>query len=239
MARDPQLLNLITCALDAWPELSYRGKRDSRAHKAADLIERGRVRHLGGSRYDVDGKRCDAVLDNCECMDHEHGAPWYPKVGKLCKHRLAARMYRAWQGDRNEQLHALLERFIGTPGVTLIVEWDYETDRRQVVGFVQNCRRTRWPGNAGIEFTWPQLRAEVGSIDWGLTELPTKGSGNSYEYFYPLAPGRGIEINEHTMHVFGVNEIMVERNHNRRLTNQFTNELAAMPGRVSLGNSAA
>lgn len=227
--RDPKLLELIAKALDAWPELRYRNKRDSRAHKAADLIERGRVRHLGGTRYDVDGKRCDAELDNCECADHEHGAPWYPKVGRLCKHRLAARMYRAWAGDRNERLHGLLERFVGTPGVQLVVEWDYETDRRQVVGYVYNRKRTRWPGNAGIEFTWQQFRMEIGSIDWGLAELPTKGSGNSYEYYYAIAPGRGIELTEQTMSTYGVNEVMIERNRDRRLTNKFTNELAAVP----------
>lgn len=228
MAHDPKLLDLISRACAAWPEIIYRGKRDSRAHKAADLVERGRVRHLGGGRYDVDGKRCDIDNDLCECKDHEHGAPWYPKVGRLCKHRLAVRMFRAWAGDRNERLHALLERFLGTPGVSLIVEWDYETNRRQVVGYVYNRQRTRWPGNQGIEFGWQQLRAELGSIDWGLRELPTKGSGNSYEYFYPIAPGRGIEINEHTMHTYGVNEVMVERALDRRLTNKFDRELAAV-----------
>ena len=229
MTRDPKLLELVAKALNAWPELVYRGKRDSRAHKAAELVERGRVRPLGHGRYDVDGKRCDVDLDSCECADHAHGAPWYPKVGRLCKHRLAARMFRAWQGDRNERLHSLLERFIGAGPVGLIVEWDYETNRRQVVGFIRNRQRTRWPGNQGIEFTWLQLRAELGSIDWGLAELPQKGSGNSYEYYYPIAPGRGIEINEHTMAVKGVNGIMVERNLSRHLSNRFAAELAGAP----------
>ena len=87
----------------------------------------------------------------------------------------------------------------------------------------------RWPGNRGIEFTWQQLRYELGQIDWGLMELPQKGSGNSYEYYYPIAPGRGIEINEHTMHTFGVNAVMVERATTRRLTNKFTNDLATEP----------
>jgi hypothetical protein len=224
---DPKLQEMIAKACDAWPEIIYRGKRDSRAHKAAALVERGRVHHLNGSRYDVDGKRCDADLDICQCADHEHGAPWYPKVGKLCKHRLAARMYRAWQGDRNDKLGDFLTKFLSTGGATLIVEWDYQTDRRQIVGYIYNRSRNRWPGNQGIEFTWQQLRMELGAIDWGLMELPTKGSGNSYEYFYPIAPGRGIEINEHTMATYGINQVMVDRNLDRRLTRQFAGQMAA------------
>lgn len=228
MIRDKQLLELIDLACRAWPAIMYRNKRDSRAHRAADLVERGRVRHLNGSRYDVDGKRCDADLDICECADHAHQAPFYAEVGHLCKHRIAARMYRRWAGDRSEQLADFLTRFLSTPGATLIVEWDYETNRRQVVGYVYNRKRTRWPGNQGIEFTWQQLRYELGRIDWGLVELPQKGSGNSYEYYYSIAPGRGIELNEHTMQTYGINQPMTERALTRRLTNKFTNDLAAV-----------
>lgn len=229
MIQDPQLQDFVHRACIAWPAIMYKGKRDSRAHKAADLIERGRVHHLGGDRYDVDGKRCQVDLDICDCADHARGAPAYPKVGRLCKHRLAARMYRAWQGDQNATLAAFLARFIGTPGVTLIIEWDYETNRRQIVGYVDDRTRHRWPGNRGIPFTWQQFRLELGAINWGLLELPQKGSGNSYEYFYRIAPGRGIVINEHTMHTYGINEMMVERNLDRRLTNKFANTLATVP----------
>lgn len=227
MTRDPELLHLIDLACTAWPAIQYRNKRDSRAHKAAELVERGRVQHLDGTRYEVDGKRCDAELDICECADHAHGAPAYPKVGRLCKHRLAARMYRRWAGDRNPQLADFLTQFLSTAGATMIVEWNYETDVRKVVGYVYQRQRVRWPGNQGIEFTWQQLRYELGQIEWGLLELPSKGSGNSYEYYYPLAPGRGIVLNEHTMATKGFNAVMAERNLARRLTNKFASDLAA------------
>ncbi len=225
MIRDERLLDMIGQACQAWPQIMYRGKRDSRAHKAADLVERGRVRHLNGTRYDVDGKRCDIQFDSCECKDHAHAAPWYPTVGRLCKHRLAARMYRAWASERNQRLADMLTYFLSTAGATLIVEWDYETDRRQIVGYIHNRKRVRWPGNQGIPFTWQEFKLELGTIDWGLMELPAKQSGNSYEYHYEIAPGRGIAITEHTMHTYGVNAVMVERDRSRKLTNVFAKQL--------------
>lgn len=235
---DAKLSELVAKALHAWPALMYHNKRDSRAHAAARLVERGRVRQVNGDQYDVDGKRCHADQDVCECEDHARGAPAYPKVGRLCKHRVAARMARAWGGEQNETLLNLLAVFIGQPWVRLIVEWDYRGpggERRAVFGFeAPGGKRTRWPGDKSIEFTWPQLRWALGQVDMGLARLPEKGKG--YEYLYHVIPGRGIEINETTMGVRGVTEAMQARAEGRK---EFETSVALDGNNVNVALSEA
>lgn len=207
----PELQTLIEKALNAWPRLAYAGNRSSRAHAAAELVERGKVRHLGGDVYDVDGRHVGADSDTCDCEDHEQGrAPEYPRIGRLCKHRVAARMYRVWGGERNERLLDLIRTATeGNLWARLIVEWDYTTDRRSVVGTETPQGRNRRPGSEGVEFTWIQLRWALEQVGWGLVRLPEKAK--RYEYIYRLAPGRGIEVSESTMHVQGVTEPMAQR----------------------------
>lgn len=206
----PELQTLVAKALTAWPKLFYKGGRNSRAHAAAALVEHGKVRRVVGDCYDVDGHACHAEADVCDCEDHEQGgAPFYPKVGRLCKHRLAARMYRVWGGERNQRLLELLQTVTGQPWARLIVEWDYRTDQRAVVGVESPLGRQRWPGGDGVAFDWLQLRWALAQIEWGLARLPEKGK--RWEYIYRLQPGRGINITEQTMHVQGVTDAMVQR----------------------------
>lgn len=212
--RDAQLQTLIEKALNAWPGLIYAGGRNSRAHAAADLVERGRVKHLGGDVFNVDGYHVQAEADICDCEDHNRQAPSYPKVGRLCKHRVAARMYRVWGGERNEQLLAAIRSVIDRNGLAfarLRFEWDYDTNRRWLVGYEAAGQRVRWAAGSPerVEFTWLQLRWAMNQVGWGVDRLPQKDRW--YEYTLAIRPGRGIEINETTMNVQGTTEVMIER----------------------------
>lgn len=231
---DDSLRSLVEKALAAWPALFYKGGHNSRAHAAANLVEHGKVRQVGTDLYNVDGRLCSADADSCECEDHAFGAPVYPKVGHLCKHRLAARMARVWTGDKNEPLLALIERITqDAKWARLIVEWDYETDQRTVVGYEALSGRERWPGLDGIAFTWLQLRWALDEAGWGLGRLPEKQI--RYDYILRLIPGRGIEISEHTMHVQRVSERMLE---NRKFEKMFVDELANDGNQVGVSLAA-
>lgn len=208
---DAQLQVLVEKAIKAWPGIVYRGGRNSRAHAAADLVASGKVRRMGDDLFDVNGHHVQAEADICDCEDHGRGAPHYPPVGRLCKHRLAARMYRVWGGERNEALLEFLRRAIaGQAGAWLVYEWDYDSNRRTVRAVELSGRRLIRPySDELIEFTAVQLRWALEQLGWGLATLPQKERW--YDYRARLAPGRGIEINDATFNTHGITPATIER----------------------------
>lgn len=239
--RDPQLQILIEKALTAWPKLIYAGGRNSRAHAAADLVQHGKVRQIAGDCYDVDGHTCYATGDVCDCEDHAHGAPDHPKVGRLCKHRLAARMHRVWDGECNEVLLAAIRQVISLGDLTLVghlafaklrFEWDYDTDRRWLIGYEAAGERVRWVAGdpSRVEFTWLQLRWALEQLGWGVERLPQKERW--YEYSMAIKPGRGIALNEATMHTRGTTEAMVARH---KASQDWIDSLARHGNQIGVG----
>lgn len=99
---------MVEKARALWPNLAYQRSHDGasdRAQAAANLVSDGLVEYAGETstgldRWIVSGHHCSIKGRSCDCQDRQ--APVDPKLGRLCKHRLAAmfshRLQQAQQG---------------------------------------------------------------------------------------------------------------------------------------------
>ncbi|MCU0843083.1 MAG: hypothetical protein MUC79_15405 [Thiobacillaceae bacterium] len=119
MQPDDRLSEFAAKALVAWPGLSYRQPQQPegythRGEAAADLVRRGLVefRHdLPVSGYDewqVGDHRASFRGQTCTCSDV--GAPVDPKVGRLCKHRIAIMMAMRLRKDADGLLAQIIQQ---------------------------------------------------------------------------------------------------------------------------------
>lgn len=126
---DDRLSEMAAKAAARWPGLRYRrpqadGYAD-RAEAAADLVRRGLVEFRGDlpisgcDDWQVSDHRASFRGQTCTCSDV--GAPVDPKLGRLCKHRLAVMMAMRLRQDSDAMLAQIIQQAAdrGTERVTL------------------------------------------------------------------------------------------------------------------------
>lgn len=217
---ETQLSAMVEAALRAWPDIAYKSKRGNRAQAAAALVTAEAVRRLDGVQWDVSNQICTATT--CDCEDR---APIDPHTGgKLCKHCIAVRMVVKLQ--RNDPLIERLRSLATGDQVQLLIDRDYDSRSRVLVGYRERGRDIRWPHGERVEVTFEQMSAALATLGWSLDGLPQKWQ--RWEYLFRLrTDDTGSELTAALWSLRGVTDRTVERHRNEKLSGWFAGQLAA------------
>jgi hypothetical protein len=221
------LSDLVSLYEAKWPEICYV-KGGSRARKAMDYVLRGDVLATGSDRNGHDtwlvaGHKCSKRGEWCECKDF--AAPVIKFYGKLCCHRLAVALKTNWHGDKNHAALAYLSGVIeAAPGpfIDVLIERDYdyhgEGNRARIAGFWAHgmAQHNRLTPLEVLPVTLPQFQWVLTQLKWGMIDLPAKLPGDT-DYYYRIAPGEGLLINEPLFWHRGRTWRMEDRERMRRL----------------------
>jgi hypothetical protein len=218
-----ELAELVEQALRRWPGIAYVTRPGNRARSAAALVREERVRHLGGSDWEVNNHRC--TERTCDCADR---APQDEQGGKLCKHCIAVRMIIRLRG--NLQLYERLQQIAGLAAgqIQLLIDRDYDNRKRVLVGYRDLGRDVRWPVAERVSVTYEQMTAALAGLGWSLAELPTKSV--RWEYRFPVRfDTAGTPLTAAIWNMHGITDWGIERRRNQKLSNWAMQELAASP----------
>lgn len=201
---------LVGKAEDMWPAIKYKNG-GSRAQSAAGLVASGVVLPIGNGLFSVGDYTASWQDNHCDCLDR---APEDPKLGKLCKHRLAIMFklskamsgHNAWLNEKVAEVAAL-----ATNGwFELILESNYDRpDIKRLVGYSLNGATTkRFTDTADV--TVEQLHNAIDPLGLGLVKMPQKLKG--WNYAFRFSPDGKAKLHEMTWNRKGITPEMVERN---------------------------
>lgn len=153
----------------------YHNRVDEWLYRSPSRLEPYTVSHIGGT---------------CGCSDFN--APRPPRLGKLCKHRLAV-MFAIKL--RTESLHEITQQLRGASGGRLRIELFYGENQLYFVnGFhIFGQPEVRLDHPASRSFGWYRFQVDpldvakaLGTVGWGVT-MNTKQRGLAHTW--SLAPG--------------------------------------------------
>lgn len=213
MATPITLNTLVESALDAVPGLAY-ANGSTRADAAAEIVERSQIKFLGnvfsGADYwQVDKHLCSIKSARCDC--HDTVAP-IANGGRLCAHRLAAMFVVKLQKAATERLTALLT---DAPDGEIVIRADvrYMDDGRQYTLNGHRYPGHRWevyPRAECYPFTEKLFMHTLRQKGWGLSQLPVRQGGYTYNYFL----ARGVDLG-YSFHDKAANDVDREAQINR------------------------
>lgn len=199
--------------------------RDNFVKEITTLIDLGVVKHTSGNMWTVDGYDVNQFTKTCTCPKIY---PHDEKIGKMCPHVFAMTVMRLFEQENPKQ-RVTLDEILRRDGIKEIrIEWNYDDNRRVVVGYVDRNGTTRLKSNEKFDTDYQRFSAALRRYDYCLDELPHKLEGTfDYIYQYKLSKPSGIVLTESLWNLRSVTNAMVEAKVRRDIARQFEKEFTA------------
>lgn len=188
------------------------------------IIQLHLVVHETGNMWWVDGYDVNQFTKTCTCPKNY---PHNEKIGKMCPHVFAMTVMRLFEQENPKQ-RMTLDEILRKDGIKEIrIEWNYDDNRRVVIGYVDRNGVTRLKGDEKFDTDFQRFTAALRRYEYYLSELPHKLEGSfEYIYQYKLSKTSGIVLNESLWNLRSVTNAMVEAKVRRDIARRFEKEFA-------------
>lgn len=195
---------------------------DNFVKEVTTLIDLGVVAHTGGNMWIVDGYTVNQYTKTCTCPKNY---PHNEKIGKMCPHVFAMTVVRLFEQE-NPKERIALDDILRKDGIKEIrIEWNYDDNRRTVIGYVDRNGVTRLKSDEKFSTDLQRFSAALRRNDYCLDGLPHKLEGTfEYIYRYPLSKTSGIVLTESIWNLRSVTNAMVEAKVRRDIAQRFEKE---------------
>ena len=199
--------------------------RDNFVKEITTLIDLGVVKHESGNMWTVDGYDVNQFTKTCTCPKNY---PHNEKIGKMCPHVFAMTVMRLFEQENPKQ-QVTLDEILRRDGIKEIrIEWNYEDNRRTVIGYVDRNGVTRLKSDEKFDTDYQRFTSALRRHDYCLDALPHKLEGTfEYIYQYKLIKTSGIVLTENVWNTRSVTNAMVEAKVRRDVARRFEKEFSA------------
>jgi len=195
-------------------ELAERAKKslpEQIVIHALQLVYADLVHFKGGNMWGCDGYEVNHYSKSCTCPDKYHV---HEKWGKICPHHVAVMLERRYQ-DENPKGRMTLDEIFMKDGLTEIrIRWDYESDKRTVIGYVDSSGFVGLMSDDVFETNYNKFSFALHKNGFSMSMLPFKLEGSfDHVYRYKVERGdSGIILTETNWHTKSVTTSMSNAN---------------------------